>query len=86
MKYQKDLEELGIKDLNSPKNKELKEDLLKGNKTKPTQLTVEKNGKKFEIDAKLSLRENEQGQKELRIHPLRKDIKNDINLSEKELN
>ncbi len=82
--YKKDLEEFGI-DINSPKNKSLKEDLLAGNKTKATTFIIESKGKKFEIDAKLSLKENEKGQKELRIHPLRKDIKNDINLSEKDL-
>ncbi|MBS9767661.1 MAG: DUF3945 domain-containing protein [Flavobacteriaceae bacterium] len=83
--YEKDLKDFGI-DINSPKNKELKEDLLNGNKSDLNTLTIQKDGDKFEIDAKLSLRENEQGQKELRVHLYNRTVKNDINLSEKELN
>lgn len=85
--YKNDLQKLGIteKDLNNQKNKEFKEDLLAGNKTKLTQIIIEQNGTKFTVDAKLSLRENEKGVKELRVHPLRKEIENNINLSPKEI-
>lgn len=83
--YKNNLQKLGITEEFLKKNKDFQEQLISGNKTKLTQLTIEQNGTKFLVDAKLSLRENGKGVKELRVHPLRKEIENNINLSPKEI-
>lgn len=60
-------------------------DLLSGNKTNMFALDLIDKDLQFKVDVKLSLKENPDKSFSLRVHPFRKEIENNYNLSAKEL-